>query len=246
MVSTPEAGQPALTENHEPKQANWVAAGALIGAGLASACCVVPLLLVMLGISGAWIANLTALEPYKPYVAGVTLALGSATASGMSISSRNRPVKTVPTALVHNRLGPPRRCCGWALPSPSRRSPSTGGHPVLLKGNTHEKTVCIAMAVLAMAGGGVAYAVSGTAQDRPAATATAQKQTTFAIENMTCATCPITVKKAMEGVAGVTAVTVDFAAKTARATYDPRRTNAAAIAAASTNAGYPARAAIQN
>src|SRR3546814_5428472 len=63
MVSTPEAGQPALTENHEPKQANWVAAGALIGAGLASACCVVPLLLVMLGISGAWIANLTALEP---------------------------------------------------------------------------------------------------------------------------------------------------------------------------------------
>src|SRR5436305_9784515 len=61
-----------------------------------------------------------------------------------------------------------------------------------------KKTVCIAMAVLAMAGGGVAYAVSGTAQDRPAATATAQKQTTFAIENMTCATCPITVKKAME------------------------------------------------
>lgn len=47
-----------------------------------------------------------------------------------------------------------------------------------------KKTVCIAMAVLAMAGGGVAYAVSGTAQDRPAATATAQKQTTFAIENM--------------------------------------------------------------
>src|SRR3546814_10471617 len=74
-----------------------------------------------------------------------------------------------------------------------------------------KKTVCIAMAVLAMAGGGVAYAVSGTAQDRPAATATAQKQTTFAIENMTCATCPITVQKAMEGVAGVTAVTVDFA-----------------------------------
>src|SRR3546814_2784620 len=68
-------------------------------------------------------------------------------------------------------------------------------------------SVCIAMAVLAMAGGGVAYAVSGTAQDRPAATATAQKQTTFAIENMTCATCPITVKKAMEGVAGVTAIT---------------------------------------
>ena len=73
MVSTPEAGQPALTENHEPKQANWVAAGALIGAGLASACCVVPLLLVMLGISGAWIANLTALEPFRPVFIGAAL-----------------------------------------------------------------------------------------------------------------------------------------------------------------------------
>ena len=107
-----------------------------------------------------------------------------------------------------------------------------------------KKTILIGLAVLAIAGGGVAFALGGAAQDRPAA-ATAQAQTTFAIENMTCATCPITVKRAMEGVAGVSAVTVDFATKTARVTYDPRRVNAAAIAAASTNAGYPARA-IQN
>ena len=38
----------------------------LAGAFLASACCIVPLVLVTLGISGAWIGNLTALEPYKP------------------------------------------------------------------------------------------------------------------------------------------------------------------------------------
>lgn len=105
-----------------------------------------------------------------------------------------------------------------------------------------KKTILIGLAVLATAGGGVALALGSSGQDRPAAAATAQKQTTFAIENMTCATCPITVKKAMEGVTGVTAVSVDFAAKTARATYDPRRTNAAVIGAASTNAGYPARA----
>lgn len=103
------------------------------------------------------------------------------------------------------------------------------------------KSLLIGLALLVTAGSGFAYAVVDKAQDRPAA-ATAQRQTTFAIENMTCATCPITVKKAMEGVTGVTAVSVDFASKTARATYDPSRTNAAAIAAASTNAGYPARA----
>jgi len=45
----------------------------VIGASLASACCVVPLLLVMLGISGAWIGNLTMLEPYKPYIVAATL-----------------------------------------------------------------------------------------------------------------------------------------------------------------------------
>ena len=49
------------------------AAGGVIGAILASTCCVVPLLFVTLGISGAWIGNLTALEPYKPYIAGVAL-----------------------------------------------------------------------------------------------------------------------------------------------------------------------------
>ncbi len=52
-----------------------LAAGGVIGAILASACCVVPLLLVTLGVSGAWIGNLTALEPYKPYVAAATLVL---------------------------------------------------------------------------------------------------------------------------------------------------------------------------
>ena len=75
MAATPEAGPSPNTDIREPERANWIAAGALLGAGLASACCVVPLLLVTLGISGAWIANLTALEPYKPYVAAVTLAL---------------------------------------------------------------------------------------------------------------------------------------------------------------------------
>jgi mercuric ion transport protein len=45
----------------------WLAAGAIAGALIASSCCILPLALVMTGISGAWIANLTALEPYKPY-----------------------------------------------------------------------------------------------------------------------------------------------------------------------------------
>ncbi len=49
------------------------AVGSVIGAILATSCCVMPLLFVTFGISGAWIGNLTALEPYKPYFAGIAL-----------------------------------------------------------------------------------------------------------------------------------------------------------------------------
>ena len=51
----------------------WYAVGGLTGAVLASSCCIAPLVLLTLGVSGAWIGNLTALEPYKPYFAAVAL-----------------------------------------------------------------------------------------------------------------------------------------------------------------------------
>jgi mercuric ion transport protein len=47
-------------------------AGVLAAIG-ASLCCVVPLVLLALGIGGSWIANLTALEPYRPIFIGLTL-----------------------------------------------------------------------------------------------------------------------------------------------------------------------------
>lgn len=56
-------------------RASWIAAGGILGALAASSCCILPLVLFSLGISGAWIANLTALAPYKPYFAAGTIAL---------------------------------------------------------------------------------------------------------------------------------------------------------------------------
>jgi mercuric ion transport protein len=47
-----------------------------LAAVLASTCCLGPLVLLTLGISGAWIANLTALEPYRPiFIGAATVAL---------------------------------------------------------------------------------------------------------------------------------------------------------------------------
>lgn len=51
--------------------------GALLVGGvtafLASTCCLGPLVLLMLGFSGAWIGSLTVLEPYRPIFIGVAL-----------------------------------------------------------------------------------------------------------------------------------------------------------------------------
>lgn len=50
--------------------------GGALAAIAASLCCLGPLVLVMLGIGGAWVANLTALEPLRPYfLAAAVVAL---------------------------------------------------------------------------------------------------------------------------------------------------------------------------
>ncbi|GAB4124155.1 MAG: mercuric transport protein MerT [Rhodothalassiaceae bacterium] len=74
MSTTDAESRPLqVGDDMDDRKRKLFAAGGVIGAILASSCCVVPLLFVTLGISGAWIGNLTALEPYKPYFAGVAL-----------------------------------------------------------------------------------------------------------------------------------------------------------------------------
>lgn len=71
--TTVETASPGAPQDVEDPKRNIFAVGGLIGAILASTCCIAPLMLLTLGVSGAWIGNLTALEPYKPIFAGVAL-----------------------------------------------------------------------------------------------------------------------------------------------------------------------------
>jgi len=57
----------------ESRKARMIAAGGILGALAASSCCIVPLILFSLGVSGAWVGNLTALAPYKPIFITITL-----------------------------------------------------------------------------------------------------------------------------------------------------------------------------
>ncbi len=58
---------------------NWLGLGAILAAIGASACCVGPLLLLSLGIGGAWMSTLTSLSPIRPFfilLAVIFIALG--------------------------------------------------------------------------------------------------------------------------------------------------------------------------
>jgi mercuric ion binding protein len=70
-------------------------------------------------------------------------------------------------------------------------------------------------------------------------TAAATKTVTLAVKNMTCAICPITVKKALNGVVGVSRIEVSYERKEALVTFDDAKTNVEALIEATTNAGYP-------
>ena len=74
---TPAAADLILQERSDTGRQRLIAVGGILGALAASSCCIVPLALFSLGVSGAWIGNLTALAPYKPlFVAGTAGLLG--------------------------------------------------------------------------------------------------------------------------------------------------------------------------
>ena len=69
----------AMTINHArtanvQRQQRLMAAGSLAGALAASSCCILPLVLFSLGVSGAWIGNFTRLAPYQPLFIAATIA----------------------------------------------------------------------------------------------------------------------------------------------------------------------------
>jgi mercuric ion binding protein len=67
----------------------------------------------------------------------------------------------------------------------------------------------------------------------------ATKTVTLTVSKMTCAACPITVKKALSKVDGVQAAEVGYETKEAVVTYDDAKTDVDALTKATEGAGYP-------
>ncbi len=71
--------------------------------------------------------------------------------------------------------------------------------------------------------------------------AAAMKTVTLSVPGMNCATCPITVKKALGKVDGVTRTEVNLEKRVAVVTFDDTRTNLEALTRATGDAGYPSK-----
>ncbi len=73
----------------------------------------------------------------------------------------------------------------------------------------------------------------------PLASAGELETVTLDVPGMTCKFCPITIRKALSKIPGVTDVKSDFASKTATVTFDPEQTSLSDLTGATANAGYP-------
>jgi len=67
MENTYPSNTEALATDDTNSKTGLMAAGGILGAIAASACCLLPLVLTILGVSGAWMSSLRALEVYQPY-----------------------------------------------------------------------------------------------------------------------------------------------------------------------------------
>jgi len=59
--------------SQEPTSGGGALLAGSLAAILASTCCLGPLVLISIGVSGAWISNLTVLEPYQPIFVGAAV-----------------------------------------------------------------------------------------------------------------------------------------------------------------------------
>ena len=187
---------------------------AIIAAVAASVCCVGPLVLIGLGIGGAWVSNLTALEPFRPYFMGITfLFLGYAF---YRIYKKQKPEECEPGGYCANpKSDRINKISLW--------------------------TVTVFILVLFAFPYIAGYSVSSSGDTASSAFDIGEVQKAILdVPGMTCASCPATVKAALTDVPGVLKADVSFEKKKAVVLFDASKTSLQDLVKATTNAGYSA------
>lgn len=185
--------------------------GATVAAIAASACCLVPAVLALVGMSGVGFA--VALEPYRPVFLGVTVV---ALATGFYFTYRR-----------------PRIVEGVACDCERPRPRATRAARVVLWGSTFGIVVLSAYPYLAAMG---ARDIA-TGSSPPTAGSVTRW---IRIDGMTCEGCTAGIVDALVAIEGVSDGRVDYRAGRASVTYDPRRAEPAQLVHAIELLGYTA------
>ncbi len=198
----------------EKIRSGWALLGALFAALLASACCLLPLILVFVGVSGAWVSNIQALEPLRPFF--VVLALG---ALGYAIYRE-----------VQASRAQAECACEVTLRDRVRR---------LLLGVGVVLTV-LALIFPLISERMVEQGQTGSVETVDAAVPRWQV-VTLEVEGMTCGGCVMTVEEALNKLPGVKDKRVTLEPPRAVVVINTHEVRPAEVAQAITEAGYPAR-----
>jgi len=188
--------------------------GAVLAALAASICCVLPLLLLALGVGGAWVGRLTVLEPFRPYFMGLSFLLLS---------------------YAFYRIYKKPNVEGCKLGSYCANPRSDKINKIALW--SAALLILLLFAVPYMVGHAL-YSGGRTEKDSTFEIKVIEKLA-LNVPGMTCPSCPFTVQKALKNLDGVFKAQADLQKKKAVVLYDPAKVSAAQIIKATTNAGYP-------
>lgn len=210
--------KPAIDRSDRMSRAGLV--GAIVAAFAASACCLGPAILAIVGVSGVGFAS--ALEPYRPVFLGVTAVL-----LGVGFYASYRKPRALATGSPADAIGEAPDACGCEMPRASRAGRK------LLWGAT----------VLAVVFAAYPYAASALSRSSSGASAVPDGAAvaTVRVDGMTCRSCSAGVVDALAQVAGVVHADIDYDAARARVTYDPSRVQPEAFVRAIDELGYTAQ-----
>ena len=83
--------------------------------------------------------------------------------------------------------------------------------------------------------------IVSAALSAPVAFAAGDRTATLDVAKMDCSACPITVRKALKKVPGVTSAKVDFKTKRAVVVFDSAKATPEALTKATADAGFPSK-----
>ena len=193
-------------ENTLPR---WSIIGAFGSAIAATACCLGPLLLVSLGVGGAWVSQLALLERFSPLF--ILIAIISIGAGLHRVYFKKKEICEEGSVCANSRTPKITKMVLWissVLVGLLLASPYLA--PVVLANGKSQKNVSIA-----------------------------DSQAIFQLEGMTCAACTVTVQKSLTQLEGVAEAEVTLEPPQAIVKYDKKKVTSEKIMAATRNAGYP-------